>query len=87
MENLLRGMIAMGFATAGLFFLRFWWDSRDRFFALFALAFFALGLNRVFIAFVEHGSEVSTYLYIVRLLAFVIILFAIVDKNLPRKRI
>ena len=42
----LMGAIAMGFATAGLFFLRYWRESRDRLFAWFAVAFFVLAFNR-----------------------------------------
>lgn len=76
------GMIAMGFGTAGLFFLRFWKESRDRLFALFALAFFVLAGNRVVLAVLQELRETTLGPYIVRLLAFVVILIAIVDKNL-----
>jgi len=86
MDNFLMGVIAMGLAVAGLFFLRFWKETRDRLFAAFALAFFILAVNRVFLALMWQGNEEeATFLYLVRLLAFVIILIAIVDKNLSRK--
>jgi hypothetical protein len=45
------GALAMAFAVAGLFFLRFWRDTKDRLFAFFALAFFALAANRLGFAF------------------------------------
>jgi hypothetical protein len=77
------GMITMGHATAGLFFLRFWKQSRDRLFFLFAIAFWLLGLIRVFIAFVGEVGE-EQYLYWFRLAAYLIILAAIVDKNVRR---
>ena len=48
------GAIAMGLAVAGCFFLRYWRESRDRFFGFFALAFFALAINR---AIVEGGER------------------------------
>ncbi len=52
MKQLLAGALAMGFGVAGLFFLRFWRKTRDRLFALFALSFFVMALNRVVLAFV-----------------------------------
>ena len=39
MDQVATGAMAMGYAVAGLFFLRFWRDARDRLFGLFALAF------------------------------------------------
>ena len=77
------GMITMGHATAGLFFLRFWKQCRDRLFLLFALAFWLLGIIQVMIAFVGHLGE-EHYLYWFRLVAYLIILAAIVDKNLRK---
>jgi hypothetical protein len=79
------GAIVLAFGVAGLFFLRFWRDTRDRLFALFALAFFVLAVNRVGIAlFVQQGDRGDS-LYWVRLCAFLLILAAIVDKNRSRK--
>jgi hypothetical protein len=70
----------MGCFVAGLFFLRFWRKTRDRLFAIFAAAFWLLGANWLALAFTEV-DEVKTWLYAVRLLAFILILFAIIDKN------
>ena len=36
MNAFFQGTVAMGCAVAGLFFLRFWRDARDRLFLLFA---------------------------------------------------
>lgn len=83
LQQVIRGAVALGFAVAGLFFLRFWRDTRDRLFGLFALAFFTLAGNRVGIALLnEHGN--SDRLYWVRLIAFGVILYAIWDKNRSR---
>lgn len=79
------GAIAMAFWVAGLFFLRFWWDTRDRLFAIFGLAFWLLGATRVALAFARHTDEEHSYLYWVRLVAFLLILAAIADKNRPQK--
>lgn len=79
------GAIAMAFGVAGLFFLRFWWDTRDRLFAIFALSFWLLGATRVALALARHTDEEHSYLYWVRLAAFLLILVAIADKNRPQK--
>jgi hypothetical protein len=85
MDDLVTGAIAMGYGVAGLFFFRFWRKSRDRLFALFALAFFVLTVNRVgSVAFAGTGGGAADHVYWVRLAAFALILVAIVDKNRPR---
>ena len=79
MEPISVGAIAAGYAVAGVFFLRFWRETRDRLFALFALAFFVLAANRV-----VGGMLPEPYrdpVYWVRFAAFAVILVAIVDKN------
>lgn len=86
MSQLLTGMTAMSFVVAALFFLRFWMDTRDRLFGMFALAFFILALNRVALGLVGSESEVTMYLYVVRLIGFLMILLAIIDKNRLDKR-
>jgi uncharacterized membrane protein YcjF (UPF0283 family) len=78
-EFMLGGLV-MGCFVAGLFFLRFWRKTRDRLFAIFAVAFWLLGVNWMALAFTEQ-DEVKTIYYAVRLLAFVLILYAIIDKN------
>ena len=82
-NSFVMGVIAMGCWVAGLFFLRFWRETRDRLFVIFASAFWLLGLTRLSLIFVR--GEEHHYIYWVRLAAFVLILVAIVDKNRPRK--
>lgn len=82
--DFLMGAVAMGFATASLFFLRYWKETRDRFFAMFALALFVLAVNRVLLVLLHEREEYTLVPYLVRLLAFVLILAAILDKNLRR---
>ena len=71
----------MGYIVVGLFFLKFWKQSRDRLFSLFALAFFILAGQRLALALTTQNSEGNVFLYLVRLLAFLLILVAIIDKN------
>jgi hypothetical protein len=74
------GAIVMASATVGLFFFRFWRQTRDRLFATFALAFWVLALNWLALAIVG-SSEVRPLLYLMRLAAFSLIIVGIVDKN------
>lgn len=78
---LVSGAIVMGYAVAGLFFLRFWRETRDRLFLIFSGAFWILGIQRLVLAFTRDMVEDHTALYLVRLFAFLLILAAIVDKN------
>lgn len=82
MDHFMSGAITMGFALAGVFFLRFWRDARDRLFALFALAFFLMAANRL-VAALSDRSAVGEAQYWVRFVAFALILVAILDKNRP----
>ena len=88
MDQFMMGAIAMASWVAGLYFLRFWKDTGDRLFASFAVAFWLLGSTRIALAFTRHptggDAESATFLYLIRLAAFVIILIAIIDKNRPR---
>lgn len=80
------GMIAMGYCAAALFFLRFWRRTRDRLFAIFAAAFVLLALQQLGLAISGRPTEGSAFLYLPRLIAFLLILYAIVDKNRKKTR-
>ena len=77
----LAGAVSAGFLVAGLFFLRFWRRSRDGLFAAFAIAFWLLGLNQALLTFSNISAEERTWLFLLRLAAFVLILAAIWRKN------
>jgi hypothetical protein len=80
-HDLLRGALAMSCWVAGLFFLRFWRLSRDRLFLFFFMAFWVFALNWLGLALVKGSVESRHYVYILRLLAFALILVGVVDKN------
>lgn len=80
-EGFLLGVIATASVIAGVFFLRFWRETRDSLFLAFALAFLIEGVNRSFRIFYAHPSEASPWIFVVRACAFLIILIGIVNKN------
>jgi hypothetical protein len=67
--------------VAGLCFLRFWRDTRDRLFVFFAVAFWLLALCWMLLALLSPTEETRPYVYAIRLAAFGLIIAAIVDKN------
>jgi hypothetical protein len=75
------GLIAMGFLVAGLFFFRFWRTTRDGLFAAFAAAFVLLAVNQTLLAFSRVALEERSPLYLLRLVAFAIIIAAVIAKN------
>ena len=81
MSQFLSGAMMMGFAVAGLFFFRYYRRTHDRLFAMFGCAFFVLSLNRWAIALAANQDEPHTIFYVIRLVAFLLILVAILDKN------
>lgn len=81
MIGILSGVLVAGYSVAGLFFLRFWRDSRDRLFIMFAAAFWILAIQRLALAVTRTWIEDHSGFYILRLLAFILIIIAIVDKN------
>jgi hypothetical protein len=74
-----------GFLTAlsllvGLFFVRYYRLSRDRFFVFLTITFWALGANWASLATqTDEGGE--AYFYLPRLFAFLVLLAGIIDKN------
>lgn len=79
--SFLSGAILFGSATCGVFFLHFWRRTGDRLFGMFGAAFGLLAIERLVLVLVRHGSEEHPTVYLFRLVAFILILIAIVDKN------
>jgi hypothetical protein len=83
--QLLAGAIMTGSWAIALFFLRFWRRTQDQLFAYFALAFFLFGIERLVIVW-SAGTESHAYIYLIRLVAFILIVVGIVSKNRASKR-
>jgi hypothetical protein len=80
-HQFLTGIATCASFGVSLFFLRFWTDTRDRFFLLFAAAFLILSVNWGLIAVLQPATEVRPFFYLLRLTAFGLIIAAVVDKN------
>jgi len=80
----LAGAATMGFAVASLFFLRFWKSMRDPLFAAFSAAFLLLGLNQALVALADVPLEDRAFFYLLRLTAFAIIIWAVIQKSRSR---
>lgn len=86
MNEMLLGGIATAAVVAGLFFVRFWRATGDRFFLFFAVAFFLEAFSRLLIGVTGAPREDAPIFYLIRLAAYGLILVAILDKNRPRRR-
>jgi hypothetical protein len=75
------GAVTLGFLVAAGFFVRFWRQTAERLFLAFALAFVLFALNQALASWLTVVIEPASLIYGLRVLGFVIILGAIVDKN------
>jgi hypothetical protein len=81
MKLFLSGSIMMGYLVASLYFLKFWRKMHDQLFLFFAIAFAALATERILFICIDHTTEDTVYIRLVRLFAYMCILAAIIDKN------
>lgn len=82
-DSIMMGAVAMASFVAALFFMRFWTETRDKFFLLFALAFAVDSVSRFTVGVTGPSSEFEPMLYLLRLCTFGLILVAIAFKNRP----
>lgn len=80
MKEMISGGIAMGYAVAGLFFLKFWKKTKDQLFLCFAISFWLLGATRIALVLTYERYE-GTIFYVIRFIAFSLIIWAIWEKN------
>jgi len=83
--DFLSGAVSLGFLVCALFFLRFWRRTREGLFLSFALAFLLLGVGQAVIALGNIPTEERGSLYLIRLLAFLLILAGIYRTNRSRR--
>ena len=77
----LGGAATMGFLISALFFFRFWRCTDDGLFLAFGIAFTLLGANQALLILADVPEEERSWLYLLRLAAFILILTAIIRKN------
>lgn len=82
MIDFLAGAVTVGYLVAAGFFVRYFRTTGERLFCIFAIAFALLALNQALAYVLAVVSEPSSFVYGLRALAFLLILVAIVDKNL-----
>ena len=79
------GLATMGFTMGGFYFLKFWRRTRDGVFLSFGLGFLLLAFSAAIGAFLSKADD-HAWSYLPRLLAFLLIITAIVSKNLGGTR-
>jgi peptidoglycan/LPS O-acetylase OafA/YrhL len=84
-EGLIAGALAMGFLIGGLFFLKFWRRTRDALFLAFSGAFGLLALASALPVLMGTPHEERSGVYLIRLAAFLLIIVAVLAKNLRRR--
>lgn len=84
MIDFLSGAVTLGYLIGAAFFAGFYRKTRDRLFAAFAAAFLLFALNQGLSFALTVVSEPTSLIYALRVLGFLIIIWAIVDKNLQR---
>jgi hypothetical protein len=84
MRDLLSGALAAGTLVVALHFLKYWRQTADRLFGFFAVAFVLLAANAVGVGLTDPQGEFRAVVYGIRLVAFLVILYAIYDKNRSR---
>ena len=81
MRHFLWGALAVTSVIASIFFMRYFRLTRDRLFVFFSIAFLVMALNWIGLAIADPSIETRHQVYVLRLLAFVLILIGIIDKN------
>jgi hypothetical protein len=81
LKEFLLGTLVMSEVVLALFFLHYWIVTRDRFFLLFTWSFVLGSASRLVLAVHLGNDEFEPLIYLLRLLSYVIIVIAIVDKN------
>jgi hypothetical protein len=84
--SFLAGLVTMGFVVIALFFFRHWFRTRDGLLAWFGAAFLVLAGNQALAELVEYGRDELGWVWLLRLVAFSLIIVGIVHKNVASRR-
>jgi hypothetical protein len=86
MMQFLLGAVAMGSAVVALVFLGYYRRTSDRLFLFFSASFALDAIGRVWMALWQPTDDAGGAVYVLRVLSYVLILLAILDKNSFRQR-
>lgn len=78
------GILSASFAVCALFFLRFWRRTQDSLFLAFSLAFLLLAIQQALGVYLGLPEEERGWIYVLRLIAFLTIIAAVLHKNYRR---
>ena len=79
------GWLAAMCLILSLFFMRSWRQSEDRLFLFFGLAFWLMSIENTLLASMREFGEAHWSVYLIRLTAFLLIIYSILQKNLARQ--
>lgn len=80
----LSGALTFAYFVAAIYFFRFWRRTADPLFAYFAVAFLLFSLNQVAASVPIVSNETAGYEYLLRASGFILILVAIIQRNLRK---
>jgi hypothetical protein len=84
LEPFLSGAIVLAAMMVAMLFWECRTKTQERLFGFFAIAFLLLGIERICTEFISANP--GSILYLIRLFAFLLILYAILDKNRTEKK-
>jgi len=80
--DFLRGGTMIALLGSAIFFWRYWRRTADRLFGFFAIGFFLMALSQVVVLCLGPHADKLPYAYWFRLVAFLFIIFGVIEKNL-----
>jgi membrane-associated PAP2 superfamily phosphatase len=81
LTGFMAGALCVGFIAVALYFLKFWRKTRDSLFLTFAAGFLLLALGQATLGLANVSDEARSGIYLLRLAAFLLIIWAIFRKN------
>ncbi len=83
--DFIRGASLMAELGIAVSYYKNWKVTEDGLFGFFSLAFFFLALSHLAVLFYGETGEFGPYAYLLRMIAFILIIMGIVGKNLPKR--
>lgn len=79
------GAAAAALLITAAFFVRFWRRTHDPLFAAFGIAFLFLAANQTLVALADVPVEYRSWVYLPKVAAFAVLIFAIIRKNVAQR--